>query len=230
MKADMQSVRCPGHDPGADPGPLADAGRREVPGRARDSRVQESGLRSAAGPVDWPALMRLGLGALRLPPEAFWAMTPGEFRRALEGAGLVPVGGAARAMDRGRLGELMAAFPDGARTGTQTGTATGAAGAEVVDAGAGGEPAARGACGQACGRERCARAGNGGLHAPCAGRPGEAAGSAGSAAPAVRGACGRVCGRQRCARAEAVGFTHPTGPAGSSGEAAGAVRDGGSGG
>lgn len=63
-------------------------------------------------PVDWPALMRLGLGALRLPPEAFWSMTPGEFRRALEGAGLVPFGGGARSMDRGRLAELMAAFPD----------------------------------------------------------------------------------------------------------------------
>ena len=35
--------------------------------------------------VDWPGLMRLGLGALRLPPEAFWSMTPGEFRLALEG-------------------------------------------------------------------------------------------------------------------------------------------------
>jgi uncharacterized phage protein (TIGR02216 family) len=67
---------------------------------------------SGAEPVDWPALMRLGLGALRLPPEAFWAMTPGEFRRALEGAGLVPIGGGARSMDRGRLAELMAAFPD----------------------------------------------------------------------------------------------------------------------
>ncbi len=62
--------------------------------------------------------MRLGLGGLRLPPEAFWSMTPGEFRRALEGAGLVPIGGGARSMDRGRLAELMAAFPDrvGART------------------------------------------------------------------------------------------------------------------
>jgi uncharacterized phage protein (TIGR02216 family) len=63
-------------------------------------------------PVDWPGLMRLGLGALRLPPDVFWSMTPGEFRRALEGAGLVPIGGGARSMDRGRLAELMAAFPD----------------------------------------------------------------------------------------------------------------------
>lgn len=65
-----------------------------------------------AEPVDWPALMRLGLGTLRLPPEAFWSMTPGEFRRALEGAGIAPIGGGARSMDRGRLVELMTAFPD----------------------------------------------------------------------------------------------------------------------
>ncbi len=71
-----------------------------------------AGTDRASGAVDWPALMRLGLGALKLPPEAFWSMTPGEFRRALEGAGLVPVGGGARSMDRGRLTELMAAFPD----------------------------------------------------------------------------------------------------------------------
>jgi uncharacterized phage protein (TIGR02216 family) len=64
-----------------------------------------------AEPVDWPALMRLGLGVLRLPPDAFWSMTPGELRRALEGAGIVPAGG--QVMDRGRLAELMAAFPDG---------------------------------------------------------------------------------------------------------------------
>ncbi len=63
-----------------------------------------------AEPVDWPALMRLGLGVLRLPPDAFWSMTPGELRRALEGAGVVPAGD--QAIGRGRLAELMAAFPD----------------------------------------------------------------------------------------------------------------------
>lgn len=79
--------------------------------------------------VDWPALMRLGLGALRLPPEAFWSMTPGEFRRALEGAGLVPISGGARSLDRGRLVELMAAFPD---------RASGGRGAHPMAAGGGG--------------------------------------------------------------------------------------------
>lgn len=63
-----------------------------------------------AGRVDWPGLMRLGLGVLGLPPDAFWAMTPAEFRHALEGAGIVPVGGTA--LGRDRLAEMMAAFPD----------------------------------------------------------------------------------------------------------------------
>lgn len=66
----------------------------------------------APPPIDWPGLMRLGLGALRLAPDVFWSMTPGEFRRALEGAGLLPAG-AGTDMDRMRLDALMAAFPDG---------------------------------------------------------------------------------------------------------------------
>lgn len=61
--------------------------------------------------IDWPGLMRLGLGALRLPPEVFWQMTPSEFRLALEGAGLLPIG-SDLPMDRTRLRALMARFPD----------------------------------------------------------------------------------------------------------------------
>ncbi|MEO0820013.1 MAG: rcc01693 family protein [Pseudomonadota bacterium] len=60
--------------------------------------------------IDWAVLMRLGLGVLRLAPEVFWAMTPVEFERALEGAGLRLVKGAAP--DRAALGVLMARFPD----------------------------------------------------------------------------------------------------------------------
>ena len=76
-----------------------------------------------AEPVDWPGLMRLGLGVLRLSPEAFWSMTPGELRLALEGAGVLPVGGA-QPMGRSRLAELMAAFPDAAaRAGGRAGHA-----------------------------------------------------------------------------------------------------------
>ena len=64
---------------------------------------------SAPG-LDWPQLMRLGLGVLRLPPEAFWAMTPVEFHRALEGAGVLRSEGAG--LGRAGLERLMASFPD----------------------------------------------------------------------------------------------------------------------
>ncbi|MCF6273697.1 MAG: phage tail assembly chaperone [Rhodobacteraceae bacterium] len=54
---------------------------------------------------DWPALMRLGLGQLRLTPAQFWALTPAELAlmAGLDGA---------RAMDRSGLAELMAKYPD----------------------------------------------------------------------------------------------------------------------
>ncbi|MEL6477583.1 MAG: rcc01693 family protein [Pseudomonadota bacterium] len=60
--------------------------------------------------LDWPALMRLGLGVLGLAPDHFWAMTPVELRRALEGAGHLPVG--STPMGRSGLEALMAAYPD----------------------------------------------------------------------------------------------------------------------
>lgn len=59
--------------------------------------------------VDWPGLMRVGLGVLRLPPEVFWAMTPAELRLALEGAGVVQTD---PGLDKSWLSNLMAAFPD----------------------------------------------------------------------------------------------------------------------
>ncbi len=52
--------------------------------------------------------MAIGLGLLRLPPQAFWAMTPLEFERAMRAltpARLLPPG-------RGDLAALMQAFPD----------------------------------------------------------------------------------------------------------------------
>ncbi len=54
---------------------------------------------------DWPALMRLGLGQLRLPPDQFWALTPAELAlmAGLDGA---------RALGRSGLAELMAMYPD----------------------------------------------------------------------------------------------------------------------
>ena len=48
---------------------------------------------------DWPALMRLGLGQLRLAPDQFWALTPAELTlmAGLDGArgnGALGAGGA----------------------------------------------------------------------------------------------------------------------------------------
>jgi uncharacterized phage protein (TIGR02216 family) len=60
----------------------------------------------------WAELMRLGLGALRLPPQVFWAMTPVELQRALEGAGILAVGSAGGRVERAALEGLMARFPD----------------------------------------------------------------------------------------------------------------------
>lgn len=57
----------------------------------------------------WEQMMRLGLGTLRLAPDAFWAMTPVEFLRALEGAGVL---GASAPPTRGELERLMARHPD----------------------------------------------------------------------------------------------------------------------
>ena len=55
---------------------------------------------------DWPGLMRASFQGLRLPPEAFWSLTPAELRLML-GEGQGP-----RPMARARLDELMANFPD----------------------------------------------------------------------------------------------------------------------
>lgn len=68
-------------------------------------------MADAPDALDWPGLMRLGLGALRLAPDDFWAMTPAELRLTLEGAGLLHPG-AELPMDRHRLERLMQAFPD----------------------------------------------------------------------------------------------------------------------
>ncbi|WP_373353215.1 phage tail assembly chaperone [Pseudoroseicyclus sp. CXY001] len=55
--------------------------------------------------LDWPGLMRLGLGRLRLKPAEFWALSPAELMVMLgiEGGG---------AMGRERLADLAARFPD----------------------------------------------------------------------------------------------------------------------
>lgn len=55
---------------------------------------------------DWPALLRLGLGRLRLRPPEFWALTPGEL--------MLMLGEPGRAQPLGRQGfdALMKSFPD----------------------------------------------------------------------------------------------------------------------
>ncbi|RMD49136.1 MAG: phage tail assembly chaperone [Alphaproteobacteria bacterium] len=67
---------------------------------------------------DWPGLIRLGMGALGLPPERFWALTPAELAWL---AGIAPEAEAATA--RARLEALMARFPDRPAAGEQGGGA-----------------------------------------------------------------------------------------------------------
>lgn len=56
---------------------------------------------------DWPGLMRLGMGGLKLRPAEFWALTPVELLLMLgaENGGDAPLG-------RSRLEELVRQFPD----------------------------------------------------------------------------------------------------------------------
>lgn len=56
--------------------------------------------------MPWAILMTLGLGRLRLSPASFWAMTPREFRAALDD------GPQAEPMGRAALAALMARHPD----------------------------------------------------------------------------------------------------------------------
>lgn len=57
--------------------------------------------------VDWPELLRFGLGELGLDPGRFWALTPVEL---LLLAGLVP--GSTPSLTRRELETLRAQFPD----------------------------------------------------------------------------------------------------------------------
>jgi phage conserved hypothetical protein len=59
-------------------------------------------------PFPWRDAMRFGLGVLRLPPEAFWKMTP----RELASAWGALMGDRTRPMDRQGLETLMERFPD----------------------------------------------------------------------------------------------------------------------
>ncbi|NEY89293.1 rcc01693 family protein [Tabrizicola oligotrophica] len=56
--------------------------------------------------IDWPGLMRAGLGQLRLTPEQFWRLSPVELRIMLGAEAAAPP------LTRARLDELRAAYPD----------------------------------------------------------------------------------------------------------------------
>ncbi|KGJ03955.1 phage tail assembly chaperone (plasmid) [Paracoccus versutus] len=64
-----------------------------------------------SGGLDWPGLMRMGLGPARLgglglTPAEFWALTPAEL------ALMLGVEARGAAMTRDRLAELVARYPD----------------------------------------------------------------------------------------------------------------------
>lgn len=56
--------------------------------------------------LDWPGLMRAGMGGLGLRPAEFWALTPAELALMLG----IEAGDAR--MSRARLAELVARYPD----------------------------------------------------------------------------------------------------------------------
>lgn len=59
-----------------------------------------------SGRIDWPGLIRAGLGQLGLAPEVFWRLTPVELRIMLGAEAAAPP------LTRARLEELAAAYPD----------------------------------------------------------------------------------------------------------------------
>ena len=65
----------------------------------------------ALAPFPWDDAIAAGLGILRLPPAAFWAMTPRELALALRGA--AGIAAFAPSLARGDLADLMRRFPDG---------------------------------------------------------------------------------------------------------------------
>jgi uncharacterized phage protein (TIGR02216 family) len=59
-------------------------------------------------PFPWDTAMQVGLGVLRLSPDAFWRMTPRELAAAITALH----GPAVPAIGRARLLEMMRQFPD----------------------------------------------------------------------------------------------------------------------
>ncbi len=65
--------------------------------------------------IDWPGLMRAGLGQLHLSPDVFWRLTPMELRTMLGADATTPP------LTRARLDQLAAAFPDRVKGGNDGG-------------------------------------------------------------------------------------------------------------
>ena len=59
-------------------------------------------------PFPWHDAIGFGLGVLKLPPDAFWRMTPRELAHAIRGAR----GDMMPPIARGEFDALMRAFPD----------------------------------------------------------------------------------------------------------------------
>jgi uncharacterized phage protein (TIGR02216 family) len=59
-------------------------------------------------PFPWKEAIGFGLGVLKLPPDAFWRLTPRELAYAIEG-----LRGRNAPLDRAALRQLMERFPDG---------------------------------------------------------------------------------------------------------------------
>jgi uncharacterized phage protein (TIGR02216 family) len=59
-------------------------------------------------PFPWKQAMGFGLGTLRLPPDAFWRMTPRELAAAMEAV----LGPREMPLDRSSFAALRARFPD----------------------------------------------------------------------------------------------------------------------
>ncbi|MGY6409699.1 MAG: rcc01693 family protein [Alkalilacustris sp.] len=84
---------------------------------------------SGPRPLDWPGLMRLGLGRLGLRPTEFWALTPAELLLMLGRGEPVRAG----PLDAAGLAALAARFPDKAKGSVDERH-------RERDAGTGGEP------------------------------------------------------------------------------------------
>ena len=65
--------------------------------------------------LEWPGLMRAGMKGLGLPPDVFWKLTPIELKIMLGSEESSP------AISRARLDDLVAAYPDTGKVGTDDG-------------------------------------------------------------------------------------------------------------